>query len=91
MVTFHSSAVIIICIQDACFGPLETTAAFILKGLSGSASPRQSGFLNIVDKKFPILEFIKFDFIHGIKLRDWFFVFPGAVTTRQQANYDGWL
>lgn len=72
--------------------PLVTTTAFILKGLSGRLSePPANRFPQNCRQKFPIFEFIKFKFIHGIKLQGWLFVFPNVVTTRQQANYDRWL
>lgn len=66
LVTFHSRAVIIICVQDACFGPLETTTAFILKGLSSSASPQQTGFLKIVDKNFRFWSLLSLTFFTGL-------------------------
>lgn len=61
---------IIICVQDACFAPLVTTTAFILKGLSGLLSvPPANRFPQNCRQKFPIFEFIKFKFIHGLKLQ----------------------
>lgn len=84
MVSFHSSIVIIICTQDACFGPLGDHESPHFQGLKRLSELLANRVSQNWRQKFPIFEL---KFINGIKHQDWY----NVVMTRQQANYYRWL